>query len=230
MRKDVLSDVVVYWCKVSKGRYVNYCWIVENPLTREAVIIDPAWEMDKIQHVLLENSLTLKAVLITHHHHDHIDLAKPLAQAYGCDLWISRKERDFYCLENYFFKVFDAHHKLRCAGMTVEPIVTPGHTAGSTCFKIGNAVFTGDTLFNEGCGMCVGPGSSSVDLYQSLQMLHSQLNDDVHIYPGHKYSIELGQTWKFVKSTNIYLNIRDMNKFVEFRGRSASTKNAFSFV
>ncbi len=230
MKVDTLSTVKVYGCRVSSGRTVNYCWIIANRLTHQAVIVDPAWELATIVDMLHRNALQLKAVLVTHHHHDHIHLADSVSALYGIPAFISKNEMDFYALPKHDFYTFKDDETLSVAGLFIKPILTPGHTAGSTCFLIGDALFTGDTVFNEGCGMCVGRGADPAQLFTSLRRLKQEISDSVRVYPGHRYLTELGADWGSLKKNNIYLNIKDKETFINFRMRAESIKNAFVFI
>ncbi|MGM8225009.1 MBL fold metallo-hydrolase [Cellvibrio sp. ARAG 10.3] len=230
MKVDTLDTVNVYGCRVSSGRTVNYCWIIANRLTNQAVIVDPAWELATIVDTLHKNGLQLKAVLVTHHHHDHIHLADSVSALYGIPAFISKSERDFYSLSEHQFFTFYDSEILSLAGLAIRPILTPGHTAGSTCFLIGEALFTGDTVFNEGCGMCVGRGASPDQLFASLHRLKEEISDSIKVYPGHRYLTELGADWGTLKKNNIYLNIKDKDTFINFRMRAESIKNAFVFI
>ena len=230
MRVDNLNTVNVYWCRVSSGRSINYSWIVADKLTRQAVIIDPAWELTTITKIIHKYSLQLKAVLVTHHHHDHINLADSVSALYRIPAFISKSEMDFYALPKEGFITFTDGQILSIAGMEIRAILTPGHTAGSTCFLIDDALFTGDTVFNEGCGMCVGRGADAAQLFISLRRLKREFRDPVKVYPGHRYLTELGAQWDTLKKMNIYLNIKDEETFINFRMRAESIKNAFVFI
>jgi glyoxylase-like metal-dependent hydrolase (beta-lactamase superfamily II) len=230
MTVDKLDTVDVYWCSVTSGMTINYSWVVMSKHTRDAVIIDPAWELSKITRLISANSLHLRAVLVTHHHHDHIHLAQSVSDLYGIPVYISRAEIEFYRLNKDKFTAFDDMQVLPGISPDVTALVTPGHTAGSACFRIGNALFTGDTVFNEGCGMCVGPGASASMLFESLQRLKKIVSSDVRIYPGHRYLTELGDSWESLMKMNIYLNIEDKQKFIHFRMRSESLRNSFHFI
>src|SRR5688572_18207767 len=77
---------------VRHGSMKNYNYLVVDPDTRQAVIVDPAWELEKIESALADEEATLSGILLTHSHHDHIDLARPLAEKYDCPLWMSKAE------------------------------------------------------------------------------------------------------------------------------------------
>lgn len=230
MRIDHLQNSNIIWCRTIHKGYINYCWIAVNPYTHDAVIIDPAWDFIKINRLLTQANAKLKGVLLTHHHHDHVDLAKTCAFFHDTHIYISEPESHFYGYSGERVKTFKPGEQLSLAGFLIRPVFTPGHTIGSTCYWIDQALFTGDTLFNEGCGICYGRGADPGLMYQSMQHLLTTISDETRIYPGHRFSSELGQTFEQLKRFNIYLNIKSEEQFISFRMRESNKASAFHFV
>jgi hydroxyacylglutathione hydrolase len=71
---------------------INYCYLVCNPLSKRAVLIDPAWQMEKIEDALERTHTKLSGVLLTRAHLDHVHLAEPLANKYECPILMSHEE------------------------------------------------------------------------------------------------------------------------------------------
>ncbi|MCH9764075.1 MAG: MBL fold metallo-hydrolase [Gammaproteobacteria bacterium] len=183
---------------------------------------------------LLINTLSkyqaeLKAILITHHHFDHIDLADSLSTKFNCRVIMSQQEITEYDVKLLNLSTFDGDAQLNICGFSIQAILTPGHTKGSTCFLIGDNLFTGDTLFNEGCGVCVGQGASPYEMFYSLQKLKKRILGQTKIYPGHQFGSYLGQTLQEITQLNIYLNIDNIDSFVKFRMRKLQP-NMLSFI
>src|SRR5690606_29101798 len=114
----------VFLIKVQHLAFVNNNYLIVDPASRQAVVVDPAWEMGKIQGELERAQATLSGILITHSHHDHINLAKPMAELYNCPIWMSQREVDS--------SGFSARHLVPLAGapvrvgaMEIQPILTP---------------------------------------------------------------------------------------------------------
>lgn len=79
--------------------------------------------------------------------------------------------------------------KIKLGSNSIEFIHTPGHTPGSQCILInGSRLLTGDTLFIGSCGRTDLPGGNLHELYCSLQYKLGQLNDNIHVFPGHHYN------------------------------------------
>ncbi len=227
-RMSADGKTCVTMLRVSNQQFVNYCYIVIDMDTRNAVAIDPAWDMDAVRGVLSGYGAHLDTILLTHHHADHTHLAEPLSAYYGANVLVSKQEADAYGLRYRRMDVFDGDEKLNCRGVAIQTILTPGHTQGGACYLIADACFTGDTLFNEGCGACLWHGADPHEMFHSLQKLKSRLGGDVRIYPGHRYGSELGQRFSHLLEHNIYLRIDDIEVFVAYRMRKNQTQ-LFSF-
>jgi hydroxyacylglutathione hydrolase len=200
----------------------NYNYLVVDPVSRQAVIVDPAWQMEKIDQALMDARATLGGILITHAHPDHIHLAKPIAEQFNCPIWMSKEEIVASGFNARQLIGIDATPFV--AGQTlIEPILTPGHTPGSICYLVGHNLFTGDVLFAEGCGMCPDT-EAAYAMFASLQELKARLNPQTYIFPGHSYGNPPGQVLSQLLKDNIYLQISNKHAFAAFRLRSRQNK------
>jgi hydroxyacylglutathione hydrolase len=196
----------------------NYNYLVVDPSSRQAVIVDPAGQMGTINQVLMETQATLSGILITHSHPDHIHLAKPVAQKYDCPIWMSKEE--------IAVSRFNAEQLIGISAepwsvgqMLVEPILAPGHTPGCVCYLIGDNLFSGDVLFGEGCGICPDTQAAHA-MFASLENLKTRLKPQTRIFPGHSYGKPPGQVLSRLLRDNIYLQFSDKDSFAAFRLRS----------
>jgi len=207
----------------------NYSYLVVDPGSRQAVIVDPTWQMEKIDQALMDSQARLRGILITHSHPDHIHLAKPIADKYDCPIWMSKEE--------IAASGFDARQLIGVGAnpwsvgqMLIEPISTPGHTPGCTCYLIGDNLFTGDVLFAEGCGMCPDTQAAHA-MFASLENLKTRLKLQTRIFPGHSYGKPPGQIMSQLLRDNIYLQFSDKDSFAAFRLRSGqNAAKMFTFV
>lgn len=195
----------------------NYNYLVVDPLSRQAVIVDPAWEVEKIDRALSDENASLSGILITHGHPDHIHLASFLAERYSCPIWMSKIE---IASSGFHAEQLIAIDETPWAlgHMLIRPIFTPGHTSGCFCYQIGDNLFTGDVLFAEGCGLCPDRAAAQA-MYNSLQNLKGQLKPRTRIFPGHSYGKAPGQLFSQVLQDNIYLQFSDSESFADFRLR-----------
>lgn len=205
---------------------INYTYLIINKMG-EAAIIDPAWNLNMIVEIMAEKHLKLKLVLLTHSHYDHINLVETIYKQYKPDFYISRKERQYSGFDCHNLKVFEDGERIWLHDIPITSFVTPGHTPGSSIFYVPNTLFTGDTLFAEGCGNCLFPGGCPSLMFDSIQKIKRLINKDTIILPSHAFSVPPGQTYEYVRKNNLYLNIDDRETFVSFRMRNNFVKREF---
>lgn len=225
------SDERVPHVTVLEVRYhfmKNYNYLVVDPVSLQAVIVDPAWEIDTIDRALADAGATLSGILVTHSHHDHIHLCKPLAEKYDCPIWMSNAEIAASGFSARQLVGIDTRPWM-VGQMLIEPIFTPGHTPGSTCFRIGENLFTGDVLFAEGCGFCVDT-EAAYAMFESLEQLKARIEPQTRVFPGHSYGQPPGRPMSQLLRDNIYLQFKKKESFAAFRLRSGQDKvKMFSF-
>lgn len=207
---------------------VNYVYVIIDSESGKAAVIDPAWNLKEIEQCLLQENVILDSVLITHSHLDHVNLAKKIARKYNVPVYISKAESEYYHFQCPNQQCFEDGEVIHLGKSTIQCIVTPGHTKGGTCYYIDSYLFTGDTIFIEGVGLCQFEGGDAREMFESVQKIESMIPDDTLVYPGHRYVAELGQTMGYVKNNNIYFCFEDEQKFVQFRNRK-NVRNKFSF-
>lgn len=201
------------------GPIQTNCYIVWNPSSKEALVFDPGDNGSKIYEELNKKELTLKAILLTHGHFDHINAATYLVNQTHARTYISREEErlvtdpnlncsvmfgqsstltpDEFVKDNDIFYFLDTQMKV---------ISTPGHTAGSVCFYFeeDGILISGDTLFFESCGRTDFPTGNARQMSATLEALVTQLKEDVAVYPGHGCATSIG----YEKNNNPYIDLR----------------------
>ena len=194
--------------KLSLGAYQTNTYIVHEKNAKSCAVIDPGYQADTILKKVRALGLTVDAVLLTHGHFDHVGAVEEIVAATGCALWMS--ERDWSQFPNpvtaYFYPIANCDfcevnfceegEEISAGGLRFRVLDTPGHTHGSVCFRCGNALFSGDTLFAGSCGRTDLPGGSGKLLRQSLARL-SGLEDDLYVYPGHGESTTLAEEKRY---------------------------------
>ncbi len=195
----------------------NFNYLVIDPGSGRAVIVDPAWQMEVIDQALADAGASLSGILITHSHMDHIHLADALSARHECPIWMSNTEIEYSRYRAERLIGFDPA-SWHVGAMRIRPISTPGHTPGCICYQIGHNLFTGDVLFYEGCGMCPDIESAHA-MYWSLQDLKKQVEAETRVFPGHSYGMPPGQPFSQLLRDNIYLHFRDKESFAAFRLR-----------
>ena len=167
--------------QISVGPMQNFSYIVEDESTREAIVIDPSWDLDKIIQIIEEQNLNPKYIVNTHWHDDHTRGNEELSAELSIKI-VQHNESEL----NNDMTVSDGDSiKFGCSELVVYH--TPGHSKDSICLVGDGKIFSGDTLFVGNCGRIDLPGGSSRELYHSLFDVISNLDDGLVMYPGHDY-------------------------------------------
>ncbi|PCJ20304.1 MAG: MBL fold metallo-hydrolase [Candidatus Cloacimonadota bacterium] len=188
------------------------CSILACEDTREAIIIDPGDEVEKIKSILNKYDLKVKYLLHTHAHFDHISAAGPLKrEGYGEILLhkddtflydMLEEQGRWFGIETPKKDVVDKNivHKdeIEFGNHKIDVLHTPGHTPGSCCFclKEKNILFSGDTLFAGSVGRTDLPGGDSKQMEDSIKSHLMSISDDYKIITGHGESTTLSKEMK----------------------------------
>lgn len=170
------------------GDYETNCYILWNDDCAECVVIDPGYTPELILDAVNRLGLSIKAILLTHGHFDHVGGVKKLRASTGCAVWMHRADLQLPTfltagkLEPTDF--YDEGDTITIAGLSFRVLSTPGHTPGSVCLMAGNSIFSGDTLFAGSCGRIDFSGGSGQQMRRSLARL-AALKGNYRVYPGH---------------------------------------------
>ena len=222
----------LYLKQLELGPMQNFVYIVADPVTREAAVIDPAWEIDRIIEIVEQDDLHLKAALITHFHPDHLGgnlmghhiqgAAELLERNLKIKVHIHKSEVDFVGriagLSQSDLVGTDGTEELRLGNVGVRFLHTPGHTPGSQCFLIDGRLVSGDTLFIGSCGRVDLPGSDAAQMYDSLVNKLKRLPDDTVLYPGHNYAGQPTSTIGDEKKRNMCMRFNRVEDFLSLMG------------
>ncbi len=165
--------------------WLSNTYLVADELGSHAVMIDAGGPVEPLVEVLDRMRFELTHVLLTHHHHDHVaELDKVLAARPGTPVLIHELERELVPGATGTMAPGETIHS---GALAIEPLHTPGHTAGMLSLLInGTDVFTGDTLFKGSVGGVRAPGSTSyADLKASIMETLLTLPPETRIHPGH---------------------------------------------
>jgi len=175
----------------------NYLLIDEK--TKEAVLIDCTEKNPKIDEALDEYDATLKYVLLTHGHFDHVLGVNDIRKAYGCKVFVHKGDEQILENIDQFMSGFgfgttevqkvdgfiDGGQMLTVGEMKIQVIHTPGHSPGSVCYLVGDDLFSGDTIFFESVGRTDLFGGSFIQIKSSIEEKIFTLDENIKIHPGH---------------------------------------------
>jgi glyoxylase-like metal-dependent hydrolase (beta-lactamase superfamily II) len=173
--------------KINMGPYNNNGYIVVCPETNEGVIIDTPAEPEKLLGEL--SGIDVKAILITHGHQDHLLGFKEITSTVSAPVSIGSS--DTHLLPSSPDRKLTDGDTISFGNQTITALATPGHTDGSTCYVIGNHLFSGDTLFPGGPGKSRSPEAFKQEI-ESITSKLLTLPDDTHVYPGHGDDTHIG--------------------------------------
>ena len=200
------------------GPVQENCFIVREQGSRSAVIVDPGEEAERILAAVESLGIEqVEAILVTHTHFDHIGAVAPVARATGAPVYCPELERqvlanimDYVPWEGFGpFESYEADHtlsggeQLELAGLSIDVISTPGHSPGHVTYAIpaGDALFSGDVLFQGSVGRVDLPGGDWPTLLASIERLIEAFPEDTTVYPGHMGITTLGRE----RATNPFL-------------------------
>jgi len=220
----------LYLEQIECGPMQNFVYVIGSRETKEVVLVDPAWAIEPLVNHVREQGYEPIAALVTHYHPDHIggsiygqqiEGLRELLDLKGMKVYANKHEalgvqRVTGLSDSDLVKV-DSGDKLLVGNIEIGFLHTPGHTPGSQCFLVRNALVSGDTLFIQGCGRVDLPGADPDAMYDSLRKL-AALPDDTVLYPGHDYGGGPHRTMAETKRVNTYLRIPNKEMWREMMG------------
>lgn len=161
----------------------TYTYVIGDPQTRQAVIVDPVLEqVERDLTLVRELGLTLTACLETHVHADHVTGTGKLRELTGCE-GIVPVAAKATCADRFI-----GHgEKLQVGSLTLEAIATLGHTDSHMAYRVGDRVLTGDALLIRGCGRTDFQSGDPGLMYDHVTQHLFTLPEDTLVYPGHDY-------------------------------------------
>jgi glyoxylase-like metal-dependent hydrolase (beta-lactamase superfamily II) len=179
------------------------CAIVADPTTREALVIDPGDEPDRILETLAGAGLRAVALVHTHAHFDHAGSSALIKRITGAPILMHAGDRPLYqnlTVQGEKFglsldapgiidRTLESGDRIACGKGELEVIHTPGHTPGSLCFRMpgenGDVLFSGDTLFRRSIGRTDLWGGSTPQILESIRDRLLTLPGGLRVIPGH---------------------------------------------
>jgi glyoxylase-like metal-dependent hydrolase (beta-lactamase superfamily II) len=201
--------------KQLKAGFDNFCYVIYCSNKKECAIVDPSFDSTNAINFLSENNLILRYIILTHYHSDHTNDKKKIKKLFPSSETVASKsdgEKMDFSIDVF---VSDGD-KIKTGGVTLNFILTPGHTQGGICIIVDNeAIITGDTLFIGDCGRTDLPGGSFEQMFNTLQEKIKPLPDNLIVFPGHDYGPKPFDTLGNQKKTNKVLLARNLEEFLK---------------
>lgn len=192
------------------------CYIVGDPVTRDAIVIDPGGDADTLATALRAKDLRVTAIVATHAHFDHLLAAESLRALTGAPFYLHDDDRpllDWYEESGRMFLGLELGRPpaidtpasegdvLTAGTVELHVIHTPGHSPGSITLTAADAIFSGDTLFAGSVGRSDLPGGDTRTLLGVIREKLFSFGEETRVYPGHGPSTTVG----IEKATNPFV-------------------------
>jgi len=187
--------------QIRVGRFGVFCYLVTEPATREAMLVDPGAESGKILRRVRERDAKVRWIVCTHAHPDHVGAAARVKAGTGASVVIHRNGAETMGKLNHRVLVrlmggkpvggadvlVEEGDRLEIGPCAVRVLHTPGHSPGGICLLAEGHLFSGDTLFVGSVGRSDLPGASWEELSASLREKVLCLPGSTRVWPGHDY-------------------------------------------
>jgi hydroxyacylglutathione hydrolase len=184
------------------------CYIVGDPETREAIVIDPGGDAETIASALAEGGLRVTAIVATHAHFDHVIAAEHIRELTGAPFYLHDEDKpllSWYRESGRMFLGIDLPDppdvdtaategdRLRAGSVELEVVHTPGHSPGSISLVTDDVIFAGDTLFAGSIGRTDLPGGDAHALVSAVKQKLFEWPDQTPVHPGHGPATTIGR-------------------------------------
>jgi hydroxyacylglutathione hydrolase len=200
------------------GMLACNCSVLGDEKSGEAVVIDPGDDIERVQEILRRHKLTVRYIVATHAHIDHVGGIEALKRSTGAAVLMNEGDLPLYqnlALQaawlgvetpavvevDQFLKDGDT---FKCGAHSLNVLHTPGHSPGSLCLHLPSdtpTLFSGDTLFQSSIGRTDLWGGSFDEIIRSIKNSLLQFPDDTHVFPGHGPATTIGEE----RETNPFL-------------------------
>ena len=213
-----MSEEGIFVHQFELGPWDNFIYLVGDKTTRTCAVVDPAWDADVILEEAAKLDVQITDILCTHSHFDHVNRVDALVEKLDVPVHMLREEVDFSGFRSENLRPRSPGDVLNVGKhLEVTFMHTPGHTPGSTTYRIRDAIVTGDTMFVQGCGRCDFVGGDPEVMFGTLKGLVESLPRETRMYPGHNYGPVTVSTLTEELAENPYLQHQTVRDFVAHR-------------
>lgn len=180
------------------GNLESNGYVIYDREQGECFVVDPGYNGDKFVRIINDLGLSMKGILLTHHHYDHVGGVDKIKEMTDCPVYLHRADADLY--KKKVDVLLEDGDTLTLGEEEIKVISTPGHTRGSVCLysEQSKLAFTGDTIFNVDIGRTDLSDGSPYEMERSIKDIINLWSNEITIYPGHGDSCNM----KFVRKNN----------------------------
>ena len=197
--------------KISEGSMMANCYLVFYD-NKNGFLIDPVYPGGKIENYIDTNKINIEFILLTHTHFDHVLGLNYFKDKFKVNVYASEDSKaiandtDYNLSRGYCELSIEIDEYLKdmeeFSKYNIKALKTPGHSLDSMSYKVGDHIFSGDTLFNLSIGRSDFPGGNYNILLNSIKDKLFIYDDQTKVHPGHGESTSIG----FEKNNNPFLN------------------------
>lgn len=199
------------------GPMENFVYLIRDLASDRVAVVDPAWEVPEILKWAADKNLKISDILLTHSHHDHVNGIQGVCEQHDAEIHLLKAEARFW---GHYEHLPSTHHGgdiIQLGQTAIEVLHTPGHTPGSACYRLGEHLIAGDTLFVFGCGRCDLAGGDPNQMFDTLRKIKTELPANTILHPGHNYSVKTTSTLEEQVQGNPFLHFDQAEDFVHYR-------------
>jgi len=191
--------------RLEVGPIASNCYIVGDEATHEGIVIDPGADAGRITKKIKDIGLTIKTIVLTHTHPDHVGAVKAVKEATKAEVAVHGDDarglstvspmaaaQGFATQPTTPDRLLKGGDSIKVGNLSFLVLHTPGHSPGGICLYGGGVVFSGDTLFNSSIGRSDFPGGNYQLLLSSIHTKLMVLPDNTPVYPGHGPETTIG--------------------------------------
>ncbi len=193
---------------VPGGRFMQNAWLIWDPATREAVVVDPGEEHERLQAAIRHRELTVQGIWLTHAHIDHVWGVTPIRQATGAPVLLHPDDRRWYNAFTRQGEMFGIRGLEPLDPPDADLVVgetlsvgryrfavrhVPGHSPGHVAFVGEGLAIAGDVLFQDSIGRTDLAGGDQAQLLESIRRELLSLPDETRVLPGHGSETTVGR-------------------------------------
>jgi hydroxyacylglutathione hydrolase len=213
-----LEKIIVLVRQFEVGNFSIFSYLIADEQAKEGLFIDPSGDHNMLLQEAAAHNLTIKYVVNTHSHIDHVMGNREMVRRTGAKIIIHEADAaGILDTPPDILEMFGAEvpptadilvsdgQLIQVGNVALKVIHTPGHTPGGMCLYIEGMVFTGDTLFVGAVGRTDFPGGSYQELERSIQTKLYTLPGETVVFPGHNYGMTPTSTIQQERRTNPYV-------------------------
>ena len=222
-----MTDEGIFVHQFELGPWDNFIYLIGDKASRTCAVVDPAWDADVIIREAEQIGVEITHAHCTHSHFDHVNRVDALLEKRDNPVHMLGEEIDFSGFESENLERHSPGDVLKIGEhLEITMVHTPGHTPGSTSYRIRDAIVTGDTMFVQGCGRCDFVGGDPAVMFRTLKALTESLPKSTRMYPGHNYGPVTVSTLDEELKENPYLQHATVRDFIAHRmdGKTPGTK------